>query len=338
MNLDITLRRGNTDKPALVFIHGLGMDKNIWATPSKSRILGGKIPLKILLSKNPPVKDFGLRKKAPKKAFSEFSLGEQPDTIYTLFNDLSQKDYPVITWSQERPSGPIDGAVSELEKIMKTAHTLTKAGIVLIGHSRGGLIARKYLTRKDKSIRGLVTFSTPHKGSSIAKLVSYLRPIASIMSPLLPRNTKGTLSSTTKHVLDFFKSKALKELLPGSLFFQSLKDEPLDWIYYISVGGTDPGLLSFYKWRWDPVRENKYNRWFLKPEKIFTIPDIFERVIPDKLYPEEIKKGKGDGLVSAESSKIPWCNEHYSFNLNHAQILFDERVRFLLEKAIERMG
>jgi len=338
MNLDTTLRRGNTDKPALVFIHGLGMDKNIWVNPSKSRVLGGKIPLKIILSKNPPVKDFGLRKKAPRKAFSEFSLGEQPAMIYTLLNDLSQKDFPVITWSQERPSGPIDVAVSELEKIIKTAHTLTKAGIILIGHSRGGLIARKYLTKQDRSIRGLVTFSSPHKGSSIARLASYLKPIASIMRPLLPGHTKSTLSSTIKHILDFFKSKALQELLPGSSFFQSLKDEPLDWIYYVSAGGTDPGLLSFYKWSWDPVRENKYNRWFLKPEKFFTIPDIFEKVIPDKFYPEEIKKGKGDGLVSEASSKIPWCNEHYSFNLNHAQILFDEKVRFLLAKAIERMS
>ena len=59
-------------------------------------------------------------------------------------------------------------------------------------------------------------------------------------------------------------------------------------------------------------------------------------MIPENLYPEEIKKGKGDGLVSAESSKIPWSNEHYNFPLNHAEILFDKSIRDKLVEAIER--
>ena len=50
-----------------------------------------------------------------------------------------------------------------------------------------------------------------------------------------------------------------------------------------------------------------------------------------------MKKGRGDGLVSAESSEIPWAQEHHNFELNHAQILFDEGVRGLLAKIIESM-
>ena len=95
MKLDIVSYHGSIDKPAIVFIHGLGMDKNIWVNPSESRILGGMFPLKILLDKKNTV--------------------ENVDKIQTLFDDLRQRDYSVITWSQRRPAGPIDSAVTELQ-------------------------------------------------------------------------------------------------------------------------------------------------------------------------------------------------------------------------------
>jgi hypothetical protein len=80
---------------------------------------------------------------------------------------------------------------------------------------------------------------------------------------------------------------------------------------------------------------DKCSRKILIHDEIFSVPDISEKVIPKNLYPEEMKKGKGDGLVSAESSKIPWSNEHYNFELNHAEILFEESVRKNIVKTVE---
>ncbi|HYA11415.1 MAG TPA: alpha/beta fold hydrolase [Thermodesulfovibrionales bacterium] len=338
MDLNIALNRGNADKPAVIFIHGLGMDKDIWINPSSSRILGGRLPLKIFLGQKPSLKDFGLSRDKPKRETTEFSVGVQPDVINTIFDDLKINGYTVIAWSQERSSGPIDAAVSELERVVKFAKDMTNAGIILVGHSRGGLIGRKYLLRKDRLIKGLVTISCPHKGSAIARIACYLKPLASLISPVLNVANKDTLSFSIKQVLDFLKSRALKELLPESPFLKSLKDKPLDWIYYLSLGGTDPTLFSLYRWQWDSAKEGKVYRWFLRPDELFSIPEILQKVIPDKLYPEEMKKGKGDGLVSAESSQIPWSNEHYNFSLNHAQMLFDKDVRNLLVKAIEKIS
>ena len=296
MNLETVCHEGNLDKPAIIFIHGLGMDKAIWVNPSNSRILGGMFPLKILLNKIPS--------------------DERPYNLQTLFDDLRLKEYPVITWSQRRPASPINSAVSELSEIVKIAYNLTKAGVILIGHSRGGLIGRKYLLKKDQSIIGLITISTPHKGSSVARVANYLTPVVSILNPLFPVKDKGTRSFAIKRIFEFLRSRALKELLPESRFLKSMKDGPLDWVNYISVGGTNPTLFNLYN---------------------FSFPDIFEKVIPENLYPEELKKGRGDGLVSAESSKIPWSHEHYNFELNHAEILFDEGVRDMLVKAIDRI-
>ncbi|MFZ3136241.1 MAG: alpha/beta fold hydrolase [Thermodesulfovibrionales bacterium] len=296
MKLDIASYHGSIDKPAIVFIHGLGMDKNIWVNPSESRILGGMFPLKILLDKKNTV--------------------ENVEKIQTLFDDLRQRDYSVITWSQRRPAGPIDSAVKELHEIIIEAQKMTNAGIILIGHSRGGLIARKYLFKPDKSIKGLITISTPHKGSSVAKIAKYISPLVSLLHPFIPAGNKGRPAFAIKRIFEFLKSTSLKELLPDSSFFKSIKDGPLNGVHYASVGGTKPTLFNLYN---------------------ISFPDIFEKVIPENLYPEEMRMGKGDGLVSAESSKIPWSHEHYNFAFNHAEILFDNRVRDVLGKIIERL-
>lgn len=203
MKLDIVSRQGSNDKPAVVFIHGLGMDKNIWVNPSNSRILGGMFPLKILLSKE--------------------TSEDQPENIQTLFHDLKAKGYSVITWSQRRPAGPIDSAVKELHEITIEARKMTKAGIILIGHSRGGLIGRKYLLKKDKSINVFITISTPHKGSTVARIAKYLSPLVSMINPLVPNGDKGTLSFSIKRILEFLKSRALKELLPYQTFLDPCK-------------------------------------------------------------------------------------------------------------------
>ncbi len=296
MRLDTSIFKGDVKKPAIVFIHGMGMDKNIWAEPSKSRILGGKFPLSILLSKK-------LLKRLSGK-------------LQTSFEDLKLKGYNVITWSQCRPSGLINTIVNELTEIIKIAQTLTERGIILIGHSRGGLIGRDYLKKHDKSIKGLITISAPHKGSSISKVSQYVIPVVKIINPLVPAGESGTLRFAIKRIFEFLQSKALRELLPESKFFKSLNDAELTGVYYMSIGGIRPTLFSINN---------------------FSFPDIFEKIIPGNLYPDEMKQGLGDGLVTAESSMIPWTHEHHNFELNHAEILFDENVRNLVVEKVDKI-
>ena len=295
MDLDIVSYPGSPEKPAIVFIHGLGMDKNIWVAPSKSRILGGIFPLKVLVGRY---------------------MSGKPRVLQTLFHDLKNRHYPVITWSQKRTAGPILSVIPELTAIIRIARGMTAEGIILVGHSRGGLIGRKYLSKTDSPIKGLITIATPHKGSAIAKVARYFSPLASLISPLVPNSDKSNVARSIKRIGEFLKSRALQELLPESHFFESLNDDPRAGVFYISAGGINPVLFNF---------------------STFSFPVIFEKVIPDNLYPDEMKKGKGDGLVSAESSKIPWSGEHYYFDCNHAEILFDEGVRETFIYAVELM-
>jgi len=287
MQLDMEIHQGDNKYPAVIFIHGLGMDKNIWVNPFQSRILGGLFPLSVLLK-------------------NCISPENRSDGMKTLYDDLMEKGHPVLTWSQKRPAGPIDSAVIELDEIVRLAANLTKSGIILVGHSRGGLIARKYLMVNNRAMRGLITISTPHRGSSVAGFSKYVAPLVSMITPVIPAGEKGTLAFSVKRILEFLRSKALKELLPESDFFKSLNDGPFDHISYVSVGGTDPTLFTVFN---------------------FSFPDAFEKVIPQSFYPEEMRAGKGDGLVTAESSRMPWVSEHENYACNHAGILFDEEVK-----------
>lgn len=285
-DIDISYHKGSIDKPAVVLIHGLGMDKNIWIDPKKSRILGGLLPLHVILGKSRDVR--------------------------TVYEDLRHEGYSVITWSQKRPMAAIDVVVEELKEVIKIAKGLTKDGIILIGHSRGGLVARRYLLEGDSSIRALITISTPHKGTSLSKYAMYLSPFAERIEPLFSK-TKGQFASAVRRSLNFLKSEALKELLPDSPFFKTLKDKPRKGVYYLSIGGTYPTLFKISGIR---------------------VPDSLCKVIPKGLCPPELKMGEGDGLVSAESSILSWSNEHHNFELNHASILFDEWVRNKILNAI----
>ena len=337
MTLLKTVFKGHKNKPVVIFIHGLGMDQQIWIDPFESRVLAGELHITTLMCKKPQPRDFGRSEHKPEGNFNRFSIGEQPDTLRTLFHDLREKGYTVVTWSQKRPAAPMESIVDELKAIVEEAHTYAKAGIILVGHSRGGLVGRKYIMGKDRSIRGLVTISTPHNGSSLARISTYLSPLAKILGQFFSEREKGTLSYMIKKMAGFLKSQALKELLPGSKCIRSFNDRPRAGVSYVTIGGTNPTLFSLYRWKWDVVREGGYQRWFLKPEELFSVPDVFEKVVPSKLYPEEMQEGKGDGLVSAESSRLPWDSEHHVFHLNHAQILFDRDARETVMKAIEKI-
>jgi len=337
MNYSKTVFRGRENKSAFIFIHGLGMDKQIWVNPLESRILAGAFPVTALVSRKPQPRDLGISEYKPKGSFPRFSIGEHPDDLRTLFHDLWEKGYTVVAWSQREPGAPMESAVNELKTIVEETRTYTKAGIILVGHSRGGLVGRKYLMGKDRSIRGLVTISTPHKGSSLARVSKYLLPLTKILSPFFSEKEKGKVSFVIKKMSEFLRSQALKELLPGSAYIRSFDDEPCAWVSYVTIGGTNPSLFSLYRWKWKTVRENVHLKWFLKPEELFSFPGIFEKVLPFKFYPEEIQEGKGDGLVSLESSQLPWRAEHYVFHLNHTEILFDKDARATLIDAIEKM-
>lgn len=316
MRLDLEFSQGQRHLPAIVFIHGLGMDKTLWSSPCDARIAGGLLSFSLLIREKPEEVVFS---ETPSVRPESLTTGTSPLSVRTSYHDFKESGYSVITWSQRRPAGPISAAIEELSKVIHFASLLTDNGIILIGHSRGGLIARKYIEFfNDRKIKALITIATPHRGSTMAEWVRYLSFATSALIPLSKPLPEGKISKAVKRILDFLKSDAIKELLPDSPFIKSLK--PLKNVKVFSLVGTMPRLLTLY--RWELIKEN--SRFILKPEEVFAYPDSLMSLIPEKNIPSEWKEGSGDGLVSVESARFEIDCE---FRVNHAKILIDRSAR-----------
>jgi pimeloyl-ACP methyl ester carboxylesterase len=258
----------------------MGMNSDFWSDPTRARVLGGRYPINVLLSADTEMK--------------------------TSFEDLRGLGFSVLTWTQSRPSGPINAAVRELRGILQEYPKQAGEGVFFICHSRGGLVARKYLEGPEKLTRALITISTPHRGTSMARWAVYISPLASAMTHLLDNFSRKEADTAFRKIAGFLGSSGLRELLPESNFYRELKDEKVRGVKYVSTGGTNPDLF----------------RALAVP-----LPEMLAKVVPEKMFPEEMKDGRGDGLVSAESSVLPYADEHRNFPLNHASIIFNRRVR-----------
>jgi len=278
---EIVFHEGERSKPLVVFIHGMGMNVRAWSEPDRARILGGKYPLRVL-------------------------LGGCGDKIGTSFGDLKSRGYHVLSWSQARPVGPIEAAVSELRELIAGYDKFAGNGIIFVCHSRGGLIARKYLEVQSASVRGLITLATPHHGTSMARWAAYISPLTVAANRVLLEFGRKEVDSALRRILGFLSSSGLRELLPGSPFFRELSDTRPGGVRYVSAGGTNPDLLRAVS---------------------VSLSGILSAVVPEIIIPEEMKEGRGDGLVSASSSVLPHADSHIDFHVNHGSILCDAGVR-----------
>lgn len=326
MKIDFEFRRGDHLKPAIVFIHGLGMNRHIWTSPCEASMLGGIYNLSLLIKEEPEKVRLSMR---PQVEPYHFTTGINPVEIRTSFHDLWECGYPVVTWSQRRPASSLTEAVRELEGIISFASSLTKKGIILVGHSRGGLVARRYLEEsKDKSVMMLITISTPHRGSTMAGWVKYISPLTKVIEPFLGDSQRNRIILALKRITEFLKSDAIMELMPDSSLIKSLR--PIKGVKIVTIAGTEPRLFSIWRWRYHDSVDGLY----LVSDRVFSFPESFFNVIPMSMIPDEWIGGKGDGLVSVGSALFEDSTDTKIFNLNHARILIDRSSRAFIKRAI----
>ncbi len=286
--LETRFHRGSGDRPLVLFIHGMGMDLRVWASPSEARVLAGRYPLAIL-------------------------LGENHQDLRNTFSDLIDHGFSVLVWSQSRPAGPIGASVKELTHLIEDHRAFIGNGVMFICHSRGGLVARKFLEHAEIPVRGLVTFATPHHGTTMAKWGAYLAPYASFLDRALSGYRKRDILPAFRRVLRFLGSTGLKELLPGSSFYRSLRDTMPEGCRCLSLGGTNPDLVRL---------------------RGLSLADLSEKLFPERFIPQELRRGRGDGMVTAQSARFPSADLHHDMPVNHAEILFDPVARRIVSEFV----
>jgi len=319
MEFDATIHKARADRPVVIFIHGLGNDKSIWLDLLNTKMFAQNLPVKIFAARRP--------KPCQAKNKKKFTIGDIPEKIDGLWAALKKREYNLVCWSQNRPAGPIGAAVEELKQVMEiTRRVFPKKPVAFICHSRGGLVARKLMERRMPEVKALITVATPHHGSSLALLGKYLKPLSTAVKTAIPKNNLGPVSNVLRRFNELIEGPAAKELLPDSDFFKKLSDEPDGGIRYLSFGGTSIRMLTVYKCE---VRDrNIYPRTFL------IIPDSLIKVLPAAMLPDEITPGKGDIMVSAKSSILPWAGSHYDVPANHLSILWHRRT---IAKTVETL-
>jgi len=293
--------------PVVLLIHGLGMNNYFWLDPKKCFVLGGLAPLTIFLSD------------VIEKTEKAISFGTVDPRFRGFWHQLKKAGYSIATWSQSQPLGPIQIAIDELKTaIERIRRKWPGKTIYLIGHSRGGLIARSYLLEESApDIAGLVTVCSPHSGTGMAKFSRYLKPAGALLGKVIPAQSKVTMSKALIRMSAFLQSPAIDELTPDSDFLASLRKKLPRETRTLSIGGTSPALFQFML---QLPGEN---------HKVVRFPDLIAGVVPASHLPGELTPGLGDALVSAESAKL-WGGKHYNFPDNHVKAAYDPKIHAII--------
>lgn len=127
------------------------------------------------------------------------------------------------------PLGPLDLRAEELARDIEAAWP-TQAGIIVIGHSMGGLDIRRVVARMPRiaeRVQAITCVATPHLGSPLADAV------LNSTDPLRPAIPAGLLDLLERHV------GAVEDLRTRAV----LQDPDVAGIRYLEVGG-DCALAS----------------------------------------------------------------------------------------------
>jgi pimeloyl-ACP methyl ester carboxylesterase len=307
MKFSLKTHNGKPGMPVVLLIHGLGMNNYFWVNPKKCFVLGGLAPLTIFLTD------------ASEKSENTISFGSLAPGTKGLWNFLKSKGFTLASWSQSKPLGPIRIAIDELvAALVKVRAKWPDKPVYLVGHSRGGLIARRYLLEEPAAdIEGLVTISSPHSGTGMAKFSPYLKPAGSLLKRVIPEKSNAKLTDALERLADFFQSPAIEELMPDSEFMASIKKPLPRKLKKLSFGGTSPALFQLIV----RLPNGSY--------KTIKFPDMLAGAIPSGHLPRELTPGLGDALVSSKSARLTG-SKHYDFPDNHVRAAYDHNIHKII--------
>jgi pimeloyl-ACP methyl ester carboxylesterase len=361
----------NARKPVVILLHGLGGDRNDWMSPFQER----NWPYDH--HRDPDEHDEGTHSGPPiarlpgiqtqyflSPKLQSNTAGPDGSDNRSWWQALVKAGFPVTTYSQvPELLMPLDkGPVAEFKHFMETLKrdllgdpALRNRQVVILGHSRGGLIGRAFLSDPEvkadeagrfPAVNGLISLSSPHQGSNMAlmddRVIDFLEKIQKVI-PQLPNDVGN-------QVIDSYVGAYGDEIEPGSPFYQALQaQEPIrSGVRCISVGGTSPRLMRLYLWVFTPgsmVPKKSASgklefHWRSRPIEArgaSPIPDG----LPLKVLGidvDEIMPGRGDGLTADKRCHFPPsfnAEEHISMALSHAEELWEPSLQVEIIKRLK---
>jgi pimeloyl-ACP methyl ester carboxylesterase len=313
----------------IVLIHGMGMTEKSWIDPYAESMAGGALPFDYVLTDlDHPPDSCGLNRGLFHSFCPSTALRLLPSRPLPLWGVLSKSGWGLVTWTQRDSLGPLGVAVDELKRIMECFSSGDR--VVFLGHSRGGLIARKFLQERApgwEKVKAAILLGSPNRGSGIAELTRKTRPLFMFpgfgrMASFVNRGIAGRiLENVINYLQDSLGKSAIQELCPGSPLMAAMKsgeqEESRHGIPYFNFAGTSTTYVRLYR---------ILNREPLRTVQAFSLFDGMENFIWG-FGPSELQQGRGDGMVSAEKAFLPFARENQRVPINHAQFLIDAEIR-----------
>jgi pimeloyl-ACP methyl ester carboxylesterase len=257
-----------------------------------------------------------------------------------MWEYLMSHDFNLITWNQRDPNGSYARVLEELEVIIEiTRATFPGKPIVLLSHSRGGLVIRKYVQEKGADcpeLRTVILLGCPHAGSKLTNWVDLLDKLSWLFLPyaerayreaatharLKPELLVRKLKESFSRFLAFVRGDAIDEMKPHSPLLKDLKrnedEEIQSGTRYVNVLGDSNTFTKLYLVLDNGARFKQVANFFAD--------------LPDFLIPDELADGKGDGLVALSRAKLPWAASSPTLPVNHASLLTDDAVKALVKE------
>lgn len=333
------------DRDVILLLHGLGGDKSDWSNPKlRGRHWDYRIKPKDQVNDGQPIPPptFPI----PVDPRDQAGLSPKRDDIRSWRDVLLSKGHTVINYAQDGNQDVVETPLSQLEKLIVPfirdevlVDQLAGKRIVVLCHSRGGILARSYLkNHKDVApewISKIITLCSPHHGTRAPETKQRLADEATVILAVGGFFFAAGLLLAFNQLLDIFDvSDGATQLLPSNKIFETLTNpSEVPNIEFFTFGGTSPAYSNIYTYRYTlksllpRVKLSKpwpHYKWTAKPTKLPVSPLL--NGIPDFLVHDEQKDGRGDGLVTDVSASLLPDAPHQSFPINHVEALYDETL------------
>jgi len=335
-DIESTANPDNQGDVLVVFIHGFAASKYCWLDPD----IGNMGWIKDY-NNDPKPRDFGWHVIPPPLYFPiDWTLSNHiiPPGAHEFVQEMNVE---WLTYSQKSAFGDIKLSVKELQDIMDAIKKVYgHRRIIIIAHSRGGLISKRYLdTTTTTDVEKLVTFGTPYGGTFLSSIEVFRAPSKHFLNRVKTVRKLWDVEEERK-----IENIATKQMAPNSEFLQTLLNDGLRKnVEYVNVAGSCSIISNVYAWRWAKsslrrqytlarkmrrkrkklINEEKpikdwcdlpsnwvlhAHNWVMEAKKIF-------QIYPKIGYPEVMK---GDGAVAVESALLPFPEvKYYVIHKNH---------------------
>ncbi|NHJ49200.1 MAG: alpha/beta hydrolase [Asgard group archaeon] len=353
-DIESTVNPSEDKKPIVLFVHGFASSKYNWLDPD----LGNWGWVKDYLN-DPEPKDYGWHVIPPPPFVAvDWSLSNKLEPI-SATEFMDQNNISWITYSQESAFGDIEDSVDELNNVInEIGKTFGKRDIVIIAHSRGGLISKRYLDKSDKTpVKKLVTFGSPFGGTFVSSFDIFQLPTKLVLNRVRTMRRLWDYGQTRKA-----ESVSTRQMKPNSDFLTALEESGYrDDVNYVNVAGSSQHISNVYTWRWKLsswkrdyrlARKKMLERrklmkngklpieWYHLPKDFFfhvynwiMEPRLIFQILPKVGYPEMLQ---GDGAVSIRSALVDHERvKQYIIHRNHLDLTCCEEAYQIMKNEVK---